>query len=93
MEYNAVFGPDDVLDEKPFTNADNTEREVDVMQFMLEEERALLRRYHVRSGRLTVAWFRSRATATWKHRHELTATYLPELLPPGTMPARLRAGR
>jgi hypothetical protein len=41
MEYQAVLGPDDVLDEKPFTNADNTEREVDVMQFMLEEEREL----------------------------------------------------
>jgi hypothetical protein len=41
MEYQAVLGPDDVLDEKPFTNAENTEREVDVMQFMLEEERRL----------------------------------------------------
>jgi hypothetical protein len=41
MEYQAVLGPEDVLDEKPFTNADNTEREVDVMQFMLEEERHL----------------------------------------------------
>jgi hypothetical protein len=41
MEYQAILGPDDVLDEKPFTNADNTEREVDVMQFMLEEERNL----------------------------------------------------
>lgn len=41
MEYQAVLGPDEVLDEKPFTNADNTEREVDVMQFMLEEERNL----------------------------------------------------
>src|SRR5262249_4594524 len=59
---------------------------------LTREERALLRRYDIRSGRLTVAWFRSRATATWKHRHELTATYLPELLPPGTMPARLSAG-
>jgi hypothetical protein len=41
MEYQAVLGPQDVLEEKPFTNADNTEREVDVMQFMLEEERRL----------------------------------------------------
>jgi hypothetical protein len=41
MEYQAVLGPQDVLEEKPFTNADNTEREVDVMQFMLEEERHL----------------------------------------------------
>jgi hypothetical protein len=41
MEYQAVLGSDEVLDEKPFTNADNTEREVDVMQFMLEEERNL----------------------------------------------------
>jgi hypothetical protein len=41
MEYQAVLGPDDVFEEKPFTNADNTEREVDVMQFMLEEERQL----------------------------------------------------
>jgi hypothetical protein len=41
MEYQAVLGPQDVLEEKPFTDADNTEREVDVMQFMLEEERQL----------------------------------------------------
>jgi hypothetical protein len=41
MEYQAVLGPDEVLEKKPFTNADNTEREVDVMQFMLEEEREL----------------------------------------------------
>jgi hypothetical protein len=41
MEYQAVLGPAEVFDEKPFTNADNTEREVDVMQLMLEEERRL----------------------------------------------------
>jgi hypothetical protein len=41
MEYQAVLGPKEVFEEKPFTNADNTEREVDVMQFMLEEERQL----------------------------------------------------
>ena len=41
MEYQAVLGPDDVFEEKPFTSADNTEREVGVMQFMLEEERQL----------------------------------------------------
>jgi hypothetical protein len=41
MQYQAVLGPDDVLDEKPFTNAHNTEREVDVMRLMLEEEREL----------------------------------------------------
>jgi hypothetical protein len=41
MEYQAVLGPDEVFEEKPFTNAHNTEREVDVMQFMLEEERQL----------------------------------------------------
>jgi hypothetical protein len=41
MEYQAVLGPDDVLDERPFTNAENTEREVDVMRIMLEEERTL----------------------------------------------------
>jgi hypothetical protein len=41
VEYQAVLGPEDVLDEKPFTNAENTEREVDVMRVMLEEEREL----------------------------------------------------
>jgi hypothetical protein len=41
MEYQAVLGPDEVLTDKPFTNAENTEREVDVMRFMLEEERLL----------------------------------------------------
>jgi hypothetical protein len=42
MEYQAVLGPDDVFEEKPFTNADNTVREVDVMRVMLEEERLLV---------------------------------------------------
>jgi hypothetical protein len=41
MEYQAVLGPDEVLADKPFTNAENTEREVDVMRVMLEEEREL----------------------------------------------------
>ena len=43
MEYSAVLGPDDVLSEKPFTDAANTMREVDVMRHMLlhERERAL----------------------------------------------------
>jgi hypothetical protein len=41
MKYQAVLGADEVLADKPFTNAENTEREVDVMRFMLEEERAL----------------------------------------------------
>jgi hypothetical protein len=39
MEYSAVLGPDDVLREKPFTDAANTEREVGVMQQMLVHER------------------------------------------------------
>jgi hypothetical protein len=43
MEYSAVLGPEDVLSDKPFTNAENTEREVDIMRYMLEEERALAR--------------------------------------------------
>src|SRR4026208_1664209 len=43
MEYSAVLGPDDVLTENPFTNAENSLREVDVMRHMLlhERERAL----------------------------------------------------
>jgi hypothetical protein len=41
MEYQAVLGPDEVLADKPFTNAENTEREVDVMRVMLEQEREL----------------------------------------------------
>src|SRR4051812_2139053 len=43
MEYSAVLGPDEVLSDKPFTDADNTMREVDVMRDMLlhERERAL----------------------------------------------------
>jgi hypothetical protein len=41
MDYQAVLGPEEVLEEKPFTNAQNTEREAEVMQFMLEEERRL----------------------------------------------------
>src|SRR5215211_7950753 len=43
MEYAAVLGPDDVLSDRPFTDAANTMREVDVMRHMLlhERERAL----------------------------------------------------
>ena len=43
MEYSAILGPDDVLREKPFTDAENTKREVDVMRQMLvyERQRAL----------------------------------------------------
>ena len=39
MEYEAVLGPDDVLVDRPFTHADNTMREVDVMRQMLVYER------------------------------------------------------
>jgi len=39
MEYSAVLGPEDVLGEKPFTDAANTLREVDVMRRMLAYER------------------------------------------------------
>ena len=39
MEYSAVLGPQDVLSEKPFTDATNTMREVDVMRHMLIHER------------------------------------------------------
>jgi hypothetical protein len=39
MEFSAVLGPDDVLEEKPFTDATNTLREVDVMRRMLLHER------------------------------------------------------
>jgi hypothetical protein len=39
MQYETVLGPDDVLSERPFTDPENTEREVDVMRTMLEHER------------------------------------------------------
>jgi hypothetical protein len=39
MEFSAVLGRDDVLEEKPFTDAANTLREVDVMRHMLLHER------------------------------------------------------
>jgi hypothetical protein len=39
MDYAAVLGPDDILGEKPFTNAENTMREVGVMSQMLAYER------------------------------------------------------
>jgi hypothetical protein len=39
VEYEAVLGPDDVLGEKPFTDAAYTAREVDVMRLMLAHER------------------------------------------------------
>lgn len=43
MRYEAELGPEEVLSEKPFTDPANTEREVDVMRVMLEEERELAR--------------------------------------------------
>jgi hypothetical protein len=39
MQYEAILGPEEVLSGRPFTNAENTTREVDVMRYMLEEER------------------------------------------------------
>jgi hypothetical protein len=45
MDYEAVLGPEELLSERPFTDPDNTVREVDVMQFMLEEERELAKRW------------------------------------------------
>ena len=41
MHYEAILGPQDVLSERPFTNADNTTREADVMLTMLGHERDL----------------------------------------------------
>jgi hypothetical protein len=43
MRYEAVLGPDEVLAERPFTAAENTAREVDVMRVMLDHERDLAR--------------------------------------------------
>jgi hypothetical protein len=43
MQYEAILGPEEILSERPFTNAENTTREVDVMCYMLEEERELAR--------------------------------------------------
>lgn len=45
MEYEAVLGSAELLSGRPFTDPDNTKREVDVMQFMLEEERELAKRW------------------------------------------------
>ena len=39
VQYEAILGPEEVLSERPFTDAENTTREVDVMRYMLEEER------------------------------------------------------
>jgi hypothetical protein len=41
MDYQAVLGPEDVLAERPFTDAANTTREAEVMRAMLESEREL----------------------------------------------------
>jgi hypothetical protein len=43
MRYGAVLGPDDVLSDRPFTDAANTAREADVMRLMLAQERDLAR--------------------------------------------------
>jgi hypothetical protein len=39
MQYDAILGPDDVLPERPFTDAANTMHEVEIMRRMLEYER------------------------------------------------------
>jgi hypothetical protein len=41
MRYEAILGPEDRLSERPFTDPDNTTREVDVMRTMLGHEREL----------------------------------------------------
>jgi hypothetical protein len=43
VQYEVILGPEEVLSERPFTDAENTIREVDVMRYMLEEERELAR--------------------------------------------------
>jgi hypothetical protein len=43
VHYEALLGPEEILSDRPFTNVENTEREVDVMRFMLGEERELAR--------------------------------------------------
>jgi hypothetical protein len=43
MRYEAVLGPEELLSERPFTNPENTAREIEVMRVMLEEERELAR--------------------------------------------------
>jgi hypothetical protein len=43
MDFHAVLGPEDVLPDRPFTNPENTQREAEVMQSMLEYECSLVR--------------------------------------------------
>ena len=43
MRYGVVLGPEDVLPERPFTDAANTSREAGVMRLMLEHERGRAR--------------------------------------------------
>lgn len=43
MNYDAIIEADEVLEGRPFTNPENTEREADVMRQMLEHERELAR--------------------------------------------------
>ena len=41
MRYEAILGPEDRLSDRPFTDPDNTAREVEIMQTMLGDERDL----------------------------------------------------
>jgi hypothetical protein len=54
MEYSAVLGPGDILGEKPFTDAANTLREVDVMRRMLAYERRRAAEWDALDGRHVV---------------------------------------
>jgi hypothetical protein len=79
MEYQALLGPADVLEDKPFTNAENTERELDVMQFMLEEERELAQRW-ARNGEAAPAQVVMKDPDPEGRRHLLVVPNVPALV-------------
>jgi hypothetical protein len=70
MQYDAILGPDDVLPERPFTDAAYTEHEVGVMRTMLEYERERARQWE-REGDGGVGQHAAAERDSEGHRHLL----------------------
>jgi hypothetical protein len=79
MRYEAVLGPEDVLSERPFTDAENTAREADVMRRMLRLEQKRARAWaEVASEAPAQAVIREEDDAG--RRHLLVVPSVPSLL-------------
>jgi hypothetical protein len=79
MQYEAILGPEEVLPQKPFTDAANTAREADVMREMLEHERRRARKW-ARAGLEAAVEHVVRESDEDGHRHLLVVPDTHRLL-------------